>query len=127
MCDFLLPPQVSENFLDGSGRNQKLKSEIHPLELKLRELKKNQASHQFSSVSAAFGIGFARELEAEYEIIKATEITYTENKKPNTLASDIFTGNIDRIDFCDKFTPNGYRSDVHYDIHEINEKRFGLD
>lgn len=96
----------------------------HPLEIELKNNYENEIKMEYFSTAALFGSGFANHIQKERKVIASTEIAYQATRKPNKLGLEISTGDIDEIDFVDMFAPNGMRSDLEFDTHEIHEKRF---
>ena len=119
---FLLPPSIPD-ILRGDHSIEKESHNKHPLEKKLVQMIQNEPIIQFKQTAALFGIGFAKELDAQREIIVSSQTTHTSFTRPSGLALQVFTGQIDDIDFQDTFAPDGMRSNYEVDCHEIQELR----
>lgn len=126
MCAFVEPLPIPDHFRNLPGSTHKKMSDMHPLEIHLRELKQSQDQTQYDTNKAIYGIGFADHLLAMQDVISSTEIVYTTTHHPSHIGTEIFTGKINQIDLPDKFTPNGFRSDVEYEPHTLNEQRFNI-
>jgi len=117
-------PEPVDRIREGMPNLRHGTSHLHPLEIQIKNYYHDEAKNDGFSTSALFGKGFADHLKRERRIISSTEIAYLPTKRPNKLGLEISTGDIDELDFCDMFAPNGMRHDLEFDSHQIQEKRF---
>lgn len=99
----------------------------HPLEIAIEERRKTQFKDKFDELALLYGEGFANHEKMLYKLIKSTQIGFRTYERPDDLAIEVFTGDIDDVDFNDMFAPNGMRADIEFDPHEIQEKRLNIE
>lgn len=126
MYDQFMPHEPVDRLREGLPNLRHGTINQHPLEILIQENAKIATKNEFATLSAMFGKGFADHIRLERKAIKHSQTAFRTHERPSNLGMEISTGEIDDLDFCDMFAPNGQNADIEFDPHEIQEIRLKL-
>lgn len=122
MYEQMVPPPHIDVMRDGLPNLRHGTKDMHPLEVHLKKLAKEEDDTEFQNTAALFGLGFAKELKLVRKIVDGTTLMFN----GCDLGHDLVTGKIDDIDFDDIFTPIQPHVELSYNPHiELEKRVFG--
>ena len=117
----VLPPPM-EVLYDGAPNLRHGTVSMHPLEVHLRDLAKDEEKNEFEMTASLFGIGFAKEQKMRKKLIDRATLRIN----GCDLGHDLATGEIDTVEFEDMFEPTQKPVDLLADpVREYEEYAFG--